>query len=147
MSIGAFSAGNLVANGRRKFLIIFGIIGIIGTAITLVPNLYMIVIGRFIHGTCTGVFMTGGPRILDETVPPHLLGTFGTYTNVYANLGLLIVMGLGLGLPEKPQDTSNITEMDQWKLKLKDDEFWRVIYGFPILTLGVGVTLLMTYFR
>ena len=102
MSIGAFIAGSIVANGRRKFLIIFGIIGIIGTAITLITNLYIIVLGRFIHGLCTGVFMTGGPRFLDETVPSHLLGTFGTYTNVYANLGLLVVMSLGLGLPAAP---------------------------------------------
>lgn len=102
MSIGAFVAGSIVANGRRKFLIIFGIVGIFGTAITLIPNLYIITLGRFLHGISTGVFMTGGPRILDETVPPHLLGTFGTYTNVYANLGLLLVMVLGLGLPALP---------------------------------------------
>ena len=72
--------------------------------------------------------------MLDETVPAHLLGTFGTYTNVYANLGLLIVMGLGLGLPSDPT-------------KYKDDEFWRVIYGFPIITLGTGVYLLLTIFK
>jgi len=99
MTIGALIAGAVVAHGRRKFLIIFGVVGILFTGLTLFANLYLIVAGRFMHGLATGVFMTGGPRILDETVPSHLLGTFGTYTNVYANLGIMLVMVLGFGLP------------------------------------------------
>lgn len=141
MSIGAFIAGAIVANGRRKFLIIFGVVGILFTGLTLIVNLYAIVIGRFMHGLATGVFMTGAPRILDETVPSHLLGTFGTYTNVYANLGIMVVMLLGFGLPSgDDSDPSN-------KALLEADEFWRVIYGFPIITLTIGVTLLLTYFK
>ena len=139
MSIGAFIAGGIVANGRRKYLIIFGVVGIAGTALTLITTVYTIIIGRLIHGICTGVFMTGGPRMLDETVPPHLLGTFGTYTNVYANFGILLVMVLGFGLPAG--DATKIPK------ELEDDDFWRVLYGFPIITLSIGVTLLLVYFR
>ena len=141
MSIGAFIAGAIVANGRRKFLIIFGAIGILFTGLTLIVNLWAIVIGRFMHGLATGVFMTGAPRILDETVPSHLLGTFGTYTNIYANLGIMAVMVLGFGLPSGDDSTPHDKKL------LEDDDFWRVIYGFPMLTLTIGVTLLLTYFR
>ena len=100
MTIGAFIAGSIVAKGRRKFLIIFGVIGILSTALTLILNFWCIVIGRLLFGLCTGVFMTGAPRILDESIPQHLLGSFGTYTNIYANFGIMIVMLLGVGLPE-----------------------------------------------
>ena len=60
--------------------------------------MYLIITGRMIFGVCTGVFMTAGPRMLDETVPSHLIGTFGNYTNIFANLGMMIVLLLGVGL-------------------------------------------------
>lgn len=87
-----------MSQGRRKWLIIFGFIGIIATIITLFENVYLIITGRLIHGLCTGVFMTAAPRMLGETVPSHLIGTFGNYTNIFANLGLMTVLLLGAGL-------------------------------------------------
>jgi MFS family permease len=80
-------------------LIIFGVIGMVFTGLTLFPNLICICIGRGVHGICCGVFMTAAPRMLDETVPQHLIGSYGTYTNVYANLGVMGTLLLGIGLP------------------------------------------------
>jgi MFS family permease len=99
MVIGSLISGSLVAYGRRKMLILFGIIGMVFTALTLVPNLVCILIGRCVFGIATGVFMTAAPRMLDETVPQHLIGSFGVYTNVYANLGVMGTLLLGIGLP------------------------------------------------
>ena len=99
MCIGALIAGQIVKNGRRRYLIIFGVIAIFGTAMTLLENVWSIIFGRMIHGICTGIFMTAAPRMLDETVPSHLLGFFGVFTNIYANFGVMIVMLLGIGLP------------------------------------------------
>ena len=39
------------------------------------------------------------PRMLDETVPTHLINSFGVYTNIYANLGVMTVLLLGADLP------------------------------------------------
>lgn len=58
-----------------------------------------IVVGRFIFGFCSGIFMIIAPRMLDETVPTHLINSFGVYTNIYANLGVMTVLLLGADLP------------------------------------------------
>ena len=105
MCLGSLYAAQVINGGRRKLLIIFGIVGIASTALTLVASIWPIIIGRLIFGFSTGVFMTAGPRMLDECVPTHLLGKFGVYTNIYANTGILLCLLLGAGLPAA--DASN----------------------------------------
>ena len=134
MCIGAITAGQIVYLGRRKLLIIFGVVGIAATILTLIPSLWIIIIGRLIFGFCTGIYMTAGPRMLDECIPSHLLGSFGVYTNIYANFGIMLCLILGAGLSTSP-------------INFKNDQFWRVCYGFPILPLSVGTFLLISYFR
>jgi len=80
--------------------------------------------------------MIVAPRMLDETVPSKLIDSFGVYTNIYANLGVMSVLLLGAGLP-KDDDIE----------ALKNDEFWRLCYGFPIITLVIGLFLLQTCFK
>ena len=92
-------ATQLTSKGRRIFLIVFGLIGIVATAMTLILDVWIISAGRLLHGVCCGIFMAVAPRMLDETVPAHLIGSFGVYTNIYANLGVLATLLLGLGLP------------------------------------------------
>ena len=102
MCIGAITAAQIVYLGRRKLLIIFGIVGIVATTVTLIPNLWIIILGRLVFGFCTGIYMTAGPRMLDECIPTHLLGSFGVYTNIYANFGVMLCLVLGAGLPTDP---------------------------------------------
>lgn len=102
MCIGAITAAQIVYLGRRKLLIIFGIVGIVATTATLIPNLWIIILGRLVFGFCTGIYMTAGPRMLDECIPTHLLGSFGVYTNIYANFGVMLCLVLGAGLPTDP---------------------------------------------
>ena len=100
LCVGSIFASNFVKDGRRKSLLRFGFLAIIGTAISLVPNFYLITAGRLIHGISTGVFLTAAPRFIDETVPLHLISKFGPYTNIYGNVGVICVLLLGLGLPD-----------------------------------------------
>ena len=104
------------------------------TALTLITNLWVIILGRLVFGFCTGIFMTAGPRMLDECIPTHLLGSYGVFTNIYANFGIMLCLILGAGLPTKEED-------------FKNDQFWRVCWGFPILSLSIGVFVLISYFR
>lgn len=104
MCIGAITAGQIIGMGRRNLLIVFGIVGLIGTTLTLILNTWVIILGRLIHGFCTGIFMTAGPRMLDESIPTHLLGSFGVYTNIYANFGVMLCLLFGAGLPTDPED-------------------------------------------
>lgn len=105
---------------------------------TLYLNVWVISAGRLLHGLSAGVFMSAGPRMLDETVPVHLIGSFGVYTNVYANLGILVCLLLGLGLPQGENPTDK---------ELDADQFWRVCYGMPIPLLIIGIGTLMTVYR
>ena len=42
------------------------------------------------------------PRMIDETVPIHVIGLFGIFTNVSINGGKMFTMALGEALPEDP---------------------------------------------
>lgn len=120
--MGSIIGGVVIPIGRRKTILIFNVIGLLALLATLVLNLYTILIGKFIFGFCSGIINVAGPKMLDETVPTSLLGAFGILTNTYICLGIFIGMLIGMGLP-KDGDIEGF----------KKDEFWRVIYGFPLI--------------
>ena len=98
MCIGALTASQMINKGRRRIMLIFGALAIAATTLTLFKSFWLISIGRLIHGICCGVFMTAGPKMMEETIPSHLMSSYGVYTNIYTNLGIMIVMLLGAGL-------------------------------------------------
>lgn len=103
-------------------LLVFNVVAAIGTSLTMVLNLPMICVGRFIFGFSCGVFSVAGPKMLDETVPIQLISSFGTATNSFLAGGIMIAIVLGILLPE---------EVD--KQGQMDDGMWRVLYGFPFV--------------
>ena len=100
LTIGPLTLSLLVPHGRRKWLLIFGVIGIIGTAMCLVEEIWTLIVGRFIHGFAIAIYLGLGSRMVDETVPQHLLSSFGNYTNIMINFGLMLVMLSGAALPQ-----------------------------------------------
>lgn len=68
-TIGSFSAGKIIAIGRRKSIIIFNLIAMIAVFGTLVLNFYTICFGRLVLGFSGGVFSVALARMIDETVP------------------------------------------------------------------------------
>ena len=83
-----------------------------------------ILIGKVIYGFCAQVLVIAGPKMLDETVPAHMLGDFGFLTNLYITIGQFLAYLIGLGLPTEPGEN---------EINFAQNEFWRVCYGFPIL--------------
>lgn len=81
-TIGSFSAGKIIQYGRRRSIIIFNFIGILATLSTLVLNFYAMCAGRLVLGLCGGLFPVALSRMIEETVPANLLGTFGVVTNL-----------------------------------------------------------------
>ena len=55
MTIGASSAGKIIAIGRRLTLFLCCAIGILGVGITLIPNFYMMILGRLVYGFACGI--------------------------------------------------------------------------------------------
>lgn len=99
LCIGSISTSYMVSHGRRRLIIISGFFAMAATVLTLALNIWAIVIGRLVFGICTGVFMTVGPRMLDECVPFELIDAFGAYTNIYYNFGIMLCLLIGAGLP------------------------------------------------
>ena len=79
-------------------------------------------IGRLLYGLSTGLIAVAWTRYMDEVLPPHLISIYGALYCFSFAVATIIAYLLALGLPP---DTD--TEA------LKTDEFWRVIFGLPIL--------------
>lgn len=69
------------------------------------------------------------PRLIDETVPAHLLGTFGIVSNLILNGGQMTAILMGAGLPDA--DDLEAT---------KNTQFWRVIFGLPWVMQFISLT-------
>ena len=81
-------------------MIIFNFIAMLAVFGTLVLNFYTICVGRLVLGFCGGLFSVALTRMIEETVPVHLLGTFGIVTNLSMNAGNMAVILMGAGLPD-----------------------------------------------
>ena len=83
-------------------------------------NLGLICAGRLIYGFCCGVLQVASVKMLEETIPTQNISAFGTATNTLLAGGIMVAIVLGVGLPEGDDIEG-----------MKNDEFYKVIYGFP----------------
>lgn len=120
--LGALAGGKFIQYGRRRSLIIFNIISAFSLIGTQFLNLASICAGRLVFGFCSGVLQVAGVKMLEETVPIQNQSAFGTATNTLLAGGIMIAIVLAVGLPDEDDP-----------IALKNDEFYRVIYGFPWL--------------
>lgn len=74
--------------------------------------------------------------MLEETVPTQNLSAFGTATNTLLACGIMIAIVLGALLPDGDD-----------LLGMKNDWYYRVIYGFPWLFQGLSLVMFLTYYR
>ena len=73
---------------------------------------------------------------MDEVLPPHLMGLYGGMYCFSFAIATIIAYLLALGLPKD-------TEVD----KLDKTEFWRVIFGLPILFYLAQLVLMHTIIK
>ena len=104
ISIGAILGGKIIAYGRRRAVLIFNIIGIIGSLLSVITNFYVILLGRLTFGFAAGVLVTACPKIVEETIPGHYMDYgYGTSTNLGINLFVMISLLSGLILPSESE--------------------------------------------
>ena len=108
------TAGFSLVYGRRKTLILWEVVALIGCGLTLIKHLAAICIGRFILGVASGMLNVACGKSIDETAPVHLQGAFGALTNLGINFGIMIIMLLGYILPSDVEGQ-------------KTDQNWRII--------------------
>lgn len=98
----------------------------------MVPNMIVLSIGRFIYGFAAGIYAVGGPKIMFETIPQHLIDKgFGSTTNISVNIFTMVSMLLGIGMPTVLAD-------------VKTTGYWRVVYGVPIIFILLDLLMFMT---
>mmetsp|Transcript_19839 Transcript_19839/g.16991 ORF Transcript_19839/g.16991 Transcript_19839/m.16991 type:complete len:253 (+) Transcript_19839:145-903(+) len=134
--VGAYLAGHLSQKtGRRKAMLITDFISIVGVAIQLLPNVYLLLTGRLICGFCVGLNSTLVPQYINEVAPIKVKGIAGTMVQVFLNIGILGSYLIANGLPDnfQPGDTPVF--------------FWKVMFGFPFVTCGIRVLFLLVAFN
>lgn len=79
-AIGAISSGTLAKYGKWKCIVLNNIVVCVGAGITLIPNEYVMTVGRFIYGISNGAFSVFVPLYINETAPIELKGPLGVMT-------------------------------------------------------------------
>jgi MFS family permease len=72
ITIGSILGGVFVGNGRRINVIIFNLVIIIGSILSVNSNWWILNIGRLVFGFASGVLLCATPKIIEETIPTHL---------------------------------------------------------------------------
>lgn len=100
LAVGSGFVGPILAKGRRKVIIAICLLGILGCGMSMVPNTYVVIAGRFIYGFSSGILIVAGSTVVHEIIPKHLLDKgYAQSTNLFICFGILISLALGLGAP------------------------------------------------
>ena len=134
MTLGSLIGGKTVTIGRRRTAIYLELLAIVGAVITLVRTVPTICLGKFLYGVTAGHTNIVMGKSIDETLPIAISGQFGTLTNTYICVGIMICFFLGALLPKDEADYA-------------DDEMWRVIYAMPIFIAIVQILLFVFIYR
>ena len=80
------------------------------------------------YGFSTGLIAVAMPRYMDEMLPSKLIGVYGGLYCFSFAIATIVAYLLALGLPDdKDADGNKNTE------ELKTNDFWKVIFGLPII--------------
>ncbi|EGR29453.1 major facilitator superfamily protein, putative [Ichthyophthirius multifiliis] len=105
-------------HGRRKLLIIFNYISVLGTGVTLIKHTYALVAGRIIIGFSFGIWSTIGPLYTLEVACKKYKGISGVIYSIFFCLGIAFSYIASYGLPSDPKQSQK-------------NNFWRIILGIP----------------
>jgi len=112
----------------------------LGSAICLIPNIWLILVGRLIWGFGSGAFTVFVPKFINETAPTEFKGAFGVMSQFMSCLGILIPSLLGLGLPNFSKDPTPDSD------KFNVAHYWQLFFGLPIVLAIVQMVLLYFVF-
>ena len=118
LTVGLFSGNVFVAYGRRITIIMFYLILLVSTGITLIQNFWAIAIGKFVMAFSAGNILIATNLILNETIPRQLNSLFGNLVNFGIITGIFMELALGLAFPDLDSEAAKTTQI------------WRIAYGF-----------------
>jgi MFS family permease len=107
--------------GKRKCIFIANGILSVGSALSLVPNIPTICVGRFLYGIgAMGMMSALVPKTIEETAPTRLKGSFGTMSQCCLNIGVLTCYSLFYIQPDTKEE-------------LAEGNQWQIVFMVPIL--------------
>ena len=134
LGIGSLLGGTMLGNGKRSKIINYNIVGLCASSASLYLNFNLICIARFIHGFSTGILVNACPKMIEETVPSHVMDYgFGTSTNLSINVAIMISLLLGLGLPPESE--------------YGETKYWMVFYASAIPMYLIALVFNLTVFK
>jgi len=113
----------------------------VGSAVCLVNNIWVILVGRLIWGIGSGTFVVFVPKFINETAPNEYKGSFGVLTQFMCCFGIFIPSLMGLALP-----TQEELELQPSRSDFIIGQYWRIFFGLPIIFAIVQVVLLAFVF-
>lgn len=129
---GTIFAGLIIDHGRRKVMLIFNSVSILGCFISCIQSIETVCLGRFIFGFAAGTYTVIVPTMISEIVPLYLFSIYGNATNIGIGSGMLMafIMGFGLGFEGTEENF----------------EYWRIVFLFPALVCIVQVIGLVFFY-
>ena len=117
-----FSSYSFKFLGRKKSCFLMDFLCIVGSSLSLVEQLPLLLIGRLLCGLTVGVNSILVGLYIREICPLELSDFFGSLANFTLNIGILVCFLLGIRTLSEDDLKMGIT-----------DEWWRVMFGLPIV--------------
>ena len=98
--IGSFIADSMVQQGRRRTIIFSQLIALAGSILFFIENVWVMLAGKVIYGTGTGIAIVAIALYFSETIPAKRTGRYGFAINLGIVTGVTFTLLLGLLKPE-----------------------------------------------
>jgi len=66
------------------------LLGLVGSAFSVIDAVWALCIGRFICGVSAGYFALACPKFINETVPIEMKGSMGSMVQVALTFGIMV---------------------------------------------------------
>lgn len=121
-AVGSLLCGFITKHGRWNGIILCNFFSVMGTVISLFPEFWSYLIGRFLFGISVGGFTVFCPIFINETSPDETRGHFGAITQVAINFGILWPTTMALFFTNVKDQSSRESQVMIF-----------IILGFPVL--------------
>ena len=123
--------------GRKKTCMIADLLGILGCAIWVIKGTSPLLIGRFVCGLAVGINSVIVPLYINEVSPALISGMMGAMISLMISCGMFVTFLLSLNIP----DAATIRAAPD------DQNWWRFVFAFPIITCTFRSLVLLFIFK
>ena len=107
---------------------------IVASGVSMVTDITMLTVGRLMLGMAGGLVSVAFGKMINETIPEHLVAKFSMVFAASVGIGYLAVFAPAELLPDQDDEQ-----------KQKEDEMWRVIWLTPAF-IAIVVLLAIKFF-